>query len=530
MHYRPGTLARAAAEDLMKHLSGQPKWSDHFGVDGRWRAGNGKMFGVLVVDSPEGRRYLAAFSGKLVGSTQHAGFVPPVYDLLDAANFYRGEEAYTNALTAEIDALEASEELRRARDGVTAAVAEGEEKLAALRRAHRAAKADRHRRREQYVGIVPENVEQQLRAQSIEQSYAMKRLRDDVKEHTKQKKKILDEYLALLTNLKERRTLQSNSLQDRIFSHYRFLDAHGKQRDALSIFADTALQRPPAGAGDCAAPKLLQYAFRHGLQPLTFAEFWWGAAPAGSLRRHRSYYPACRGKCEPILTHMLRHSDVATNPLLANPAVQTDYSVRYEDDDLLVVSKPANMLSVPGRHIRDSVQERLRQRYAEATGPLLVHRLDMSTSGLLLVAKSKHVHRLLQRQFGRRTVNKRYVAMVGGSVKPEEGEINLPLRGNYADRPRQMVCRTEGKSARTRYRVVGYRNGQSFVHFWPITGRTHQLRVHAAHPEGLDAPIVGDDLYGDPGDRLYLHAEEITFRHPVRLEWMTVSDPAPFGL
>jgi tRNA pseudouridine32 synthase/23S rRNA pseudouridine746 synthase len=531
MHYQPDPLARAAAEDLMERLGQSPRWQDHFGQPGKWRTGSGKMFGVLVVHLPDGNRaYLAAFSGKLADRTCHSGFVPPVYDLLDEANFYRDQERRLNQLTLALNDLRDGEAYRHARKEMERTEQLGNAALERLKSENRQAKLRRDRIRTDHGGPVPSALVDELRRESVERSYALKHLRMEVKDNVKHKKKILDEYNLAIAELTDRRAALSAKLQHRIFSHYRFRDAVGRERDANDIFAATALRYPPAGAGDCAAPKLFQYAFLRQLPPLTFAEFWWGPPPSSSLRRHRQYYPACRGKCEPILGHMLGKSEVEPNPLLENPATGKEIRILYEDDDLLLVSKPENFLSVPGRHTSDSVQQRLRSRYPAATGPLLVHRLDMSTSGILLAAKTKHVHQLLQRQFFRRTVTKRYVAIVSGNLTIDEGTIDLPLRGDLYDRPRQIVCSTHGKPARSRYRVVATEKGQSLLHFWPVTGRTHQLRVHAAHFDGLNAPIVGDDLYGTPADRLYLHAAEISFRHPVKLEPMTISDPPPFDL
>jgi tRNA pseudouridine32 synthase/23S rRNA pseudouridine746 synthase len=531
MCYQPDAVGRAAAEDLMQRLGRDTRWRDYFGSPEASGERPGKMFGVLVVLTPSGKRgYLAAFSGKAIGSNHHPGFVPPVYDLLDDAGFYRREEQRTNAMTRELEQLQNDGSLDHARQELQAVERRAADELRQLRTQHKEAKRHRHQLRKQLGSTITEAQESELRAQSIAQSYGEKKLKAFGKELIFQKKKILDEYLASVDNLRQRRMEQSARLQRRIFSHYTFLNAAGESRTALDIFQDTALGHPPAGAGDCCAPKLFQYAFGHGLQPVTLAEFWYGAAPPSSLRRHGRYYPACRGKCEPILGHMLAGSPVADNPLLVNPAEGKRLTTVYEDDHLLVVSKPADFLSVPGRHIQDSVQSRLGERLNGASGPLLVHRLDMSTSGLLLVAKEKGVHQKLQRQFLRRTVTKRYVAILDGVPTTSEGVIDLPLRGDYCDRPRQRVCLEQGKPSLTRWKLVGSSGGRALLHLWPQTGRTHQLRVHCAHSRGLGIPIRGDDLYGQSADRLYLHAEALSFRHPVSRRHLTLTDAAPFGL
>lgn len=244
------------------------------------------------------------------------------------------------------------------------------------------------------------------------------------------------------------------------------------------------------------------------------AEFWWGESPKSEIRKHLHYYPACRGKCEPILGHMLQGLAVDDNPLLVNPELQRPIEIVYEDEDLAIVNKPEEFLSVPGIYIQDSIYERMKIRYPKATGPIIVHRLDMATSGILIIAKNKEAHKALQSQFIKKTVTKRYVALLDGIVEGNEGYIDLPLRVDLEDRPRQMVCFEHGKPAKTKWEVIERKDGKTKVYFYPITGRTHQLRMHASHPMGLNTPIVGDDLYGTKNTRLFLHAESITFKHP----------------
>ena len=294
------------------------------------------------------------------------------------------------------------------------------------------------------------------------------------------------------------------------------------------LFTDTVQKTPPAGAGECAAPKLLQYAYRNGWQPLAMAEFWWGDSPKNEIRRHGYYYPACKGKCGPILKHMLQGLHVEENPLEADVHRDTELEIVYEDEWLSVVNKPAGMLSVPGKSDVDSVYGRVRRMYPEATGPMIVHRLDMATSGLILIAKTKKVHQNLQAQFKNRTVCKRYVAWLDGIVKEKEGRIELLLRPDPEDRPRQVVDAVHGKPAVTDYTVLHYHSGRTFISFIPKTGRTHQLRVHSAHLLGLNAPIVGDELYGKKANRLYLHAEYLGFVHPVSGGYVEIEKESGF--
>lgn len=248
------------------------------------------------------------------------------------------------------------------------------------------------------------------------------------------------------------------------------------------------------------------------------AEFWWGDSPKNEIRHHGYYYPSCKGKCEPILQHMLQGLEVDENPLLDNVHKDTELETVFEDEWLVVVNKPAGMLSVPGKaEDMDSVYHRLKKKYPDATGPMIVHRLDMATSGLLLVAKTKEVHQHLQAQFENRSIKKRYIALLDGVIAETEktGRISLPLCLNPLDRPRQMVNEEYGKEAVTEYQIITNSRNCTRIAFYPLTGRTHQLRVHAAHPKGLNCPILGDELYGKKADRLYLHAEYIEFRHPV---------------
>lgn len=268
------------------------------------------------------------------------------------------------------------------------------------------------------------------------------------------------------------------------------------------------------------------------------AEFWWGDSPKNEIRHHGYYYPSCKGKCEPILQHMLQGLEVDENPLLNSIHEDEELEIVYEDEWLVVVNKPAGMLSVPGKEEdRDSVYHRLKKKYPDATGPMIVHRLDMATSGLLLVAKTKEVHQHLQAQFASRSIKKRYVAVLDGVTATVEktalppgrtGRIELPLCLNPLDRPRQIVSREHGKEAITEYRIISESEKHIRIAFYPLTGRTHQLRVHAAHPEGLSCPILGDELYGKKADRLYLHAEYIEFRHPISGKILRIQKEADF--
>ena len=337
---------------------------------------------------------------------------------------------------------------------------------------------------------------EKLRKESIQEQYYLKDKTTFWKGEIAHKEERLNSFLSEISTLKEERKRKSGQLQQRLFEKYHFLNAQQEEASLATIFSTSEGIKPPAGSGECAAPKLLQYAYLNNLEPIALAEFWWGQSPQSEVRKHGNYYPACRGKCEPILGHMLKGLTIDENPLLLNPAKDKELSIVFEDDTIMIVNKPAEFLSVPGKTIVDSVLTRLKSLLPDATGPLLIHRLDMSTSGILVVAKSEKAHKFIQRQFIQRTVQKRYIALLDGVVDVQQGTIELPLRVDLDDRPRQLVCYEYGKLARTKYKVLEIKEGKTKVVFIPITGRTHQLRVHAAHPKGLNIPIVGDDLYG----------------------------------
>jgi tRNA pseudouridine32 synthase/23S rRNA pseudouridine746 synthase len=328
--------------------------------------------------------------------------------------------------------------------------------------------------------------------------------------------------------IRARQSQRSNELLARLFAGYDVPSARGERRPITALFAPAV---PPGGAGDCAAPKLFAHAQGAGLRPLALAEFWWGTPPAAGGRLPGVFYPSCRGKCGPVLAHMLNGWDVDPPPRFGGrPLPASEPRTVFEDRWLVVVNKPAGLLSVPGRDpaLADSVLSRLRARYPEASGPLLVHRLDLDTSGLLLAARDADTHAALQRQFLDRQVDKRYVAWLEGSVAADGGRVQLPLRVDLDDRPRQIHDPVHGKPAVTDWRVIARTGGRTRVALVPHTGRTHQLRVHAAHPTGIGVPIVGDRLYGRPDRRLMLHAEALGFVHPHTGDRMTIEQRAPF--
>ncbi|MDA9349808.1 RluA family pseudouridine synthase, partial [Polaribacter sp.] len=330
----------------------------------------------------------------------------------------------------------------------------------------------------------------------------------------------LDAFEKQIATLKKARKEASALLQKTLFEKFQFLNQQKETKALIDIFNNPAI-KPPAGAGECAAPKLLQFAFKNDLTPVCMGEFWWGISPNSAIRKHKNFYPACQGRCKPILNHMLDGIAMDENLLIQEISKDKTLATIYEDDVMLVIHKPAEFLSVPGKEITDAVYTRIKEKYPNATGPLIVHRLDMSTSGILLLTKTKEANKHLQNQFIKRTIQKRYVALLDGDLTEDKGKITLPLRVDLDDRPKQLVCFEHGKNAETRWEVIQRENGKTRVYFYPITGRTHQLRVHAAHKNGLNAPIIGDDLYGKKQDRLHLHAEFIAFIHPTTNEKMS---------
>ena len=518
-HYTPHPLCVMAADEVQVYLQHQAQWQDELQ--------QGKMFGVLIVQTKEGEiGYLAAFSGILAGKNIHPYFVPPIYDLLQPDGFFKKEEEHISAINHRIRELEEDTSYQKCRQALEEETARCSQLLSQAKAKLKAAKELRDCRRQ--TEQLSESEQAAMIRESQFQKAELKRLERSLKEHLSSLQKETDTYVSQIEALKNERKSRSATLQQQLFEQFRLLNARGEVKDLCSIFAHTVHKIPPAGAGECAAPKLLQYAYFHHYRPVAMAEFWWGDSPKAEIRHHGHYYPACKGKCEPILGHMLQGLEVEENPLLEDNHRTTVLDIIYEDDYLLIVNKPAGMLSVPGKETADSVYSRIRHLYPDATGPLVVHRLDMATSGLLLIAKTKEVHQNLQAQFSNRSIKKRYTALLEGIVSDEEGTIDLPLCLNPLDRPRQIVDKEHGKPAITRYRVLARTESQTLVTFYPLTGRTHQLRVHSAHSLGLHCPIKGDELYGSKADRLYLHAEFLEFTHPVSKEKVTIEVKADF--
>ena len=534
-NYEPHPLCILAAEEVKKYVRAHEELLED--------AEKGEMFGVLIVkptlnpsrgegethpNPPEGREslsasgviapsfigrsgvgFLAAYAGLLAGRNDWDWFVPPIFDAQQPDGHFKKTEAKISALNKEIESLQAQ----------------------------------------------LQSSDSPIESPSLREGWG-----------------------GSLLALKHRRKQMSNELLLWLFEQYNLINYKGEVRNVVDIWRDyhnspkllRKFPLPPGGTGECCAPKLFQYAFQHGLQPLAIAEFWWGESPKREIRHHFQFYPACNGKCKPVLTWQLptlnpsrptlnpsrregaNTSEAGKNSLPSGGAgvglrsVSFYIPTLYVDDQIAVVVKPEGLLSVPGNTGEISLYDIMRQRFPNATGPMMVHRLDQATSGIIVVAKTEFAYKQLQRQFENREVKKRYVAMVqptlnpsrreedntseadknslnregrGGSLPPprgsQRGVISLPLAPDYLDRPRQLVDYEEGKPAVTDYEFIGQEGPYYRVLLTPHTGRTHQLRVHCAHQDGLGMPIVGDDLYGFHSDRLYLHAEYLSFTHPL---------------
>ena len=576
--YDVDPLAEAASEELQHYIATTGLMSAEKGC--------GKMFGVLVVEyeDEEGalqRGFLAAYSGLLGGRNDWQYFVPPVFDAQQPDGHFKRTEREISAINREISAIEHDPQYLQS-------VAQHEEmtkrlqaEVDAFKVEVDAAKARRDARRNS-----GEPLSEEEQAEMVRESQFMKaELRRRRKAMEQAESTFHNPHATLLKSLQLQRKQMSDELQRWLFAAYRMLNAKGEERDLIDIFREYTHAMPPAGAGDCCAPKLLQYAYQHRLRPVCMAEFWWGESPASEIRHHLHYYPACSSKCLPILTHMLKGLDVAPNPL-AQKRHTAEPRVLYADEYILVVDKPAGMLSVPGK-ADDSASVSVEEYFANNSKLKIqnskflkaAHRLDMDTSGLLVLARTEQAYVELQRQFASRETMKRYEAVLSGVPKhttphstfrsdvPEpitqnsklktqnsstqpDGcleVISLPLIADINDRPRQRVDMEHGKPALTLYNIVEVRAADAntavayttkkadksltLVHLYPKTGRTHQLRVHCAHPQGLACPILGDPLYGtERADRMYLHAAELTFRHPITGEPMHFLSPSGFLL
>lgn len=548
--YTPHPLCLQAVEEVKAVLEGR---REGLPEEALREARQGKMFGVLVVtrdgapfspgqghgspsaagqetgDSPA-LGYLCAYSGQLLGKADWPGFVPAVFDYLRPDGYFKTHEAEIVGVNQAITRMERDERI-----GEAERVAEALERTRASmisdhKERMRAAKERRDQRRAE-GGLTAEE-EAALIKESQHMKAELRRLKKWLAQPTELEQS-LEAWREDLARLRHLRRQLSDHLQRWLFSHFVMLNYRGEERDLLDIFADTAMKVPPAGSGECCEPKLLQYAYAHGLRPVRMAMFWWGESPREEIRHHLSFYPACQGKCKPILKWMLPPETWQAS----GEEESLELEICYADEEIVVVNKPSGLLSVPGTSTRRSVYELLRQRFPQARGPMMAHRLDRDTSGVMVVALTPEAYRSLQASFARREVSKRYVALVCPAdpssplLHHSRGTVSLPLSPDYLDRPRQRVDMERGKEAVTDYEVLERDDATGIIRLslTPHTGRTHQLRVHCAHALGLRAPILGDPLYGQrSAPRLMLHAESISFVHPASHEPMTWRVAPPF--
>lgn len=585
LDYEPHPLCIQACREVQEMLARREDWQEEIA--------RGKMFGVLIVenvktdadkqergyqtaddDKPErGYQtaddeapkwgYLAAYSGQIGGRSDWEDFVPAVFDYLQPDGYFKTHEAEISRINLSISQLEKDERMKEARTLIRQLQEERKRTIVAYQEKMKEAKAKRDSRRE--AGNLSEAEEAEMIRESQFMKAELRRLKKSLSEKTALETEFED-YQENILRLKQLRKQLSDALQQWLFSQFRMLNQEGESKDLLEIFRDEALKEypqaaiatsriaalkmvPPAGSGECCEPKLLQYAYQHGYKPLQMAMFWWGESPKEEIRHHLQFYPACNGKCKPILHWMLPPS-VFESPASAENGIggqkgpfpkqaemlYEQVETLYEDCELTVIHKPAGLLSVPGKDAaQPSVYALMRRKYPEATGPLIVHRLDMATSGLMIIAKTEFAYHRLQKEFLNHRVQKKYIAIISekeisGKEISEKGIISLPLLPDYLNRPRQTVNHEQGKEAITEYEILERIDGSHLrIALYPKTGRTHQLRVHCAHQEGLNAPILGDPLYGnEKAARLHLHAEEITFEHPLTGKKITIKRKADF--
>ena len=541
LDYQPHPLCIAVCKELQTYLSEREDWREE--ID------KGKMFGVLIVENAQPASgapkigYLAAYSGQIGGRSDWDDFVPAVFDYLQPDGYFKTHEAEISGINQSIRKLEANTHMKEAKGLILQLQEERKHTIAAYQEKIKKAKAKRDARRE--AGSLNPEEEAEMVKESQFMKAELRRLKKSLSEKTSLETEY-EAYQADILSLKQLRKTLSDALQQWLFSQFRMQNHEGESKDLLEIFRDAALRDypqatiatsriaalkmvPPAGSGECCEPKLLQYAYSLGYKPLQMAMFWWGESPKEEIRHHLHFYPACNGKCKPILQWMLPASTF--EPAAVDLSLYNKVETLYEDREIAVIHKPEGLLSVPGKDAaQPSVYALMRSKYPEASGPLIVHRLDMSTSGVMMIAKTEFAYHRLQKAFLNHQIQKKYVAIISGKDIPEKGIISLPLMPDYLDRPRQIIDHELGKEAITEYEVLEPVDDFHLrIALYPKTGRTHQLRVHCAHQEGLNAPILGDPLYGnEKAARLHLHAEEITFEHPLTGKKMTITRKADF--
>ncbi len=529
--YQPHSLAQLASKQLQQYLTKElPNYEKL----------KGRMYGVLVVRTPNGELgFLSAVSGTITNLKSNKDqidiLVPGVFEGFDDHSYFHQEQARINQINGRIEQLSSSSDYIWQQTLLASELAASTFQITSLQKKIVGSRQKRKLLRiemaefltEEAKKILPQEFARatensiQLSRESVQEKKYLAELKRYWLQRVSKAQSAFDSLDQEINTLKSKRRKSSNKLQKQLFKQYQFLNIKGETKDLTEVFSGEANNKPPAGSGDCAAPKLLQYAFANNLTPVCMAEFWWGQSATSEIRKHALFYPSCQGKCQPILSHMLDGMAVDDNPLLVTPKTKSALEIIYQDEHLVVVNKPSDLLSVPGKHIEDSVYSRIKAMFPKASGGLVLHRLDMATSGLLVLSLNERAHKHLQQQFINKEIDKRYFAVVDGKLNKTSGEIRLPLITDIYDRPRQKVCYHVGKPAHTKWQVIGEKNGKTKLALMPVTGRTHQLRVHCAHPNGLNTPIVGDTLYGTQANRLHLHAQHLSFIHPISKKPLT---------
>ena len=550
LDYQPHPLCIAVCKELQAYLAEREDWKEE--ID------KGKMFGILIVENAQPEPgvseigYLAAYSGQIGGRSDWDDFVPAVFDYLQPDGYFKTHEAEISGINQSIRQLEGNGHMKKAKSFIQQLQEERKRTIAAYQEKMKEAKAKREARRK--AGNLTPEEEAEMVKESQFMKAELRRLKKSLSEKTTLETEY-EAYQADILRLKQLRKTLSDALQQWLFSQFLMQNHEGEIKDLQEIFRDAALRDypqatlatsriaalkmvPPAGSGECCEPKLLQYAYLHGYKPLQMAMFWWGESPKEEIRHHLQFYPACNGKCKPIL-HWMLPDRIFDSKIAEKQALE----ILYEDDQLAVIHKPSGLLSVPGKDSsQPSVYSIMRKKYPAASSPLIVHRLDMATSGLMIIAKTDFAYHRLQNEFLHHRVQKKYIAIIGckdqeacdkiwdSSIASGKQKISLPLMPDYLDRPRQIVNHEQGKEAITEYEVLDRIDATHLrLALYPKTGRTHQLRVHCAHHEGLNAPILGDPLYGnEKASRLHLHAEEITFVHPLTGKEINIKREADF--
>lgn len=498
----------------------------------------GKMLGVLIAADACGAHHeLYAFSGQLGDRGFHyRGFVGPVFDYLQPYGHFKTKEADISRQNAVIASFE-KEILSSTNLEYEAARKRMEEDVAEYKERCRLSKLKRKEQRE--AGIADEARLAAMIRQSQFEKAELQRLKKRMAARLEPLAANLKNARSRLDAMKERRRSDSEALQQWLFSNFILLNARGESRSLSDIFAETPMKTPPSGAGECCAPKLLQAAYLRGWAPVAMAEYWYGRPKGGEVRIHGSHYPACRGKCLPVLGWMLRGLDI--EPPLGNEGPEADVftpEVIYENRWFCIVSKPSGMLSVPGKGSAISLQQWLEEKYGHDRLVKVAHRLDRDTSGLIVATFGQQSFKTMQSLFATRRVKKTYVADLQGDYisrgLPRRGRIALPVSPDWLDRPRQRIDFDGGKDALTDYEFSDVSARHSRITFCPLTGRTHQLRVHAASEQGLGMPIAGDPLYGKNAgygtDRLHLHAHKLEFTFPLDGRHYCFESAVPFSL